>query len=44
VRGPFATRPDAEEAWRGISEEFRHKANYRFTIVRDAARAESAAA
>jgi hypothetical protein len=44
VRGPFPTRPDAEEAWRGISEEFRHKANYRFTIVRDAGRQESAAA
>ena len=44
VRGPFPNRQEAESAWRGISEEFRHKANYRFTIVQDAARREAVAA
>ena len=38
VRGPYPTRPDAEEAWKAICQEFRHKANYRFTIVQDAVR------
>jgi hypothetical protein len=44
VRGPFPSRHEAETAWRGISEEFRHKANYRFTIVQDAVRREAVAA
>lgn len=44
IRGPFASRRDAEEAWKQVSEEFRHKCNFRFTIVRDAARHEAAAA
>ena len=36
VSGPFPTRLDAEQAWKKLSEDFRHKCNYRFTIVRDA--------
>jgi hypothetical protein len=44
VRGPFPSRADAEAAWQGVSEEHRHKCNYRFTIVRDSDRAESVAA
>jgi hypothetical protein len=44
VRGPYPTRPDAEEAWKAISQEFRHKANYRFTIVQDSVRKDAAAA
>ena len=44
IRGPFPTRRDAEEAWRGLSEEFRHRCNFRFTIVRDSPRSEAAAA
>jgi hypothetical protein len=44
IRGPFATRGEAENAWKAVSEEFRHKCSYRFTIVRDAARVEAAAA
>ena len=44
VSGPYPTRPDAEKAWRDLSETHRHKCNYRFTIVRDAARTEAAAA
>jgi hypothetical protein len=44
VRGPYPTRPDAEQAWKGVSEEFRHKCNYRFTIVRDSPRQEATAA
>ncbi|BAT58796.1 hypothetical protein GJW-30_1_01323 [Variibacter gotjawalensis] len=43
VRGPYPTRPDAEEAWKAISQEFRYKANYRFTIVQDSARSAAAA-
>ena len=43
IRGPFRTRSDAEAAWRNLSEEFRHKCNFRFTIVRDSARSEAAA-
>ncbi len=44
VRGPFPMRQDAEIAWKEISEEFRHKCNYRFTIVQDLVRREAAAA
>lgn len=44
IEGPFPTRQDAEAAWRSISERFRHKCNFRFTIVRDAARQEATAA
>ena len=43
VRGPFPARQDAENAWKAISEEFRHKANYRFTIVQDTVRQAAAA-
>jgi hypothetical protein len=44
VRGPFATRSDAEQAWRSLSEEYRPKCNYRFTIVANAPRREAVAA
>jgi hypothetical protein len=44
IRGPFPTRRDAEDTWKKVSEEFRHKCNFRFTIVRDAARNEAVAA
>jgi hypothetical protein len=44
IRGPFATRSDAETAWQDVSVSHRHKCNYRFTIVRDSGRLESAAA
>ncbi|HEX2216685.1 MAG TPA: hypothetical protein VHG27_08360 [Xanthobacteraceae bacterium] len=44
VQGPFATRQQAEQAWREVSEASRHECNVRFTIVRDASRAEGVAA
>ena len=44
VQGPFPTRTDAEQAWRSLSEENRHKCNVRFTILRDAPRTETAQA
>jgi hypothetical protein len=44
IKGPFPTRGDAEQAWKRVSEDFRHKCNFRFTIVRDAARTEAAVA
>ncbi|MCC7347059.1 MAG: hypothetical protein IT538_06640 [Variibacter sp.] len=44
IEGPFASRHDAETAWRAISERFRHKCNFRFTIVRDVGRQETMAA
>ena len=34
VRGPFKTRKEAEECWREVSEENRHKAGVRFSIGR----------
>jgi hypothetical protein len=44
VRGPFPTRAAAEQSWRGLSEEYRHKCNFRFTIVANPARPEAEAA
>src|ERR1700755_2560764 len=35
VQGPFKTRQEAEDAWRVVSEENRHKAGVRFSIVED---------
>ena len=32
VQGPFKTRKEAEDAWRAVSEENRHKAGVRFSI------------
>ena len=44
VKGPFPTRREAEDAWQAISQANRYRCNVRFTIVRDAARTEAAAA
>ncbi len=44
IRGPFPNRAAAEQAWKGISEEYRHKCNFRFTIVANAGRQEAVAA
>jgi hypothetical protein len=38
VQGPFKTRKEAEDAWRVVSEENRHKAGVRFSIVEEPAR------
>ena len=38
VQGPFKTRREAEDAWRTVSEENRHKAGVRFSIVEEPAR------
>ena len=38
VQGPFKTRGEAEDAWRVVSEENRHKAGVRFSIVEEPAR------
>ena len=35
VQGPFKTRKEAEDAWRVVSEENRHKAGVRFSIVEE---------
>ena len=35
VQGPFKTRKDAEDAWRTVSEENRHRAGVRFSIVEE---------
>src|SRR5450631_4428874 len=37
VQGPFKTRKEAEDAWRVVSEENRHKAGVRFSIVEEPA-------
>jgi hypothetical protein len=39
VLGPFKTRQEAEDAWRAVSEESRHKAGVRFSIVEEPSRA-----
>jgi len=44
VQGPFASREAAQQAWRALSEENRHRCNVRFTIVRNAPGTEAAAA
>jgi hypothetical protein len=38
VQGPFTTRKEAEDAWRTVSEENRHKAGVRFSIVEEPSR------
>src|SRR3982074_3080938 len=38
VQGPFKTRKEAEDAWRAVSEENRHKAGARFSIVEEPSR------
>src|SRR3954467_632162 len=38
VQGPFKTRAEAEDAWRTVSEENRHKAGVRFSIVEEPSR------
>ena len=35
VQGPFKTRKEAEDAWKAVSEENRHKAGVRFSIVEE---------
>ena len=35
VQGPFKSRKEAEDAWRTVSEENRHKAGVRFSIVEE---------
>src|SRR5215468_5108805 len=35
VKGPFKTRKEAEDSWREVSEENRHKAGVRFSIVEE---------
>jgi hypothetical protein len=34
----FKTRKEAEDAWRAVSEEHRHKAGVRFSIVEEPSR------
>ena len=39
VKGPFKTsRKEAEDCWREVSEESRHKAGVRFSIVEEPSR------
>ena len=35
VKGPFTTREEAEDCWREVSEEHRHKAGIRFAIAEE---------
>jgi hypothetical protein len=37
VKGPFKSRQEAETCWREVSEETRHKAGVRFSIVEEPA-------
>jgi hypothetical protein len=39
VQGPFKTRKEAEDAWRVVSEENRHRGAVRFSIVEEPQRA-----
>jgi hypothetical protein len=39
VQGPFKTRQEAEDAWRAVSEENRHRGSVRFSIVEEPNRA-----
>jgi hypothetical protein len=39
VKGPFKTRKEAEDCWREVSEEHRHRAGVRFSIVEEPHRA-----
>ena len=38
VKGPFKTRAEAENCWREVSEQHRHKAGVRFSIVEEPSR------
>ena len=42
VKGPFKSRKEAEDCWREVSEENRHKAGVRFSIVEEPQRAPAA--
>jgi hypothetical protein len=42
VKGPFKTRKEAEDCWREVSEENRHKAGIRFSIAEELHRAPAA--
>ncbi len=39
VQGPFKTRKEAEDAWREVSEQNRHRGSVRFSIVEEPVRA-----
>ena len=39
VKGPFKTRQEAEETWKEVSQENRHRADVRFSIVEEPSRA-----
>jgi hypothetical protein len=34
-KGPFKSRKEAEDCWKEVSEESRHKAGVRYTIVEE---------
>jgi hypothetical protein len=38
VQGPFKTRAEAEDAWKEVSEQNRHRAGVRFSIVEEPSR------
>ena len=38
VQGPFKSRQEAEDAWREVSEQNRHRGNVRFSIVEEPSR------
>ena len=35
VKGPFKTREEAEQSWKQVSEENRHRGSVRFTILEE---------
>jgi len=35
VQGPFSTRKEAEDCWKKLSEENRHRGSVRFSIVEE---------
>jgi hypothetical protein len=37
IRGPYPDRKTAEEVWQSLSEQHRHRANYRFLITQEMA-------
>jgi len=39
VKGPFKTRQEAEDCWKQVSEENRHRGSVRFSIVEEPRRA-----
>ena len=39
VKGPFKSRQEAEDAWKQVSEENRHRGSVRFSIVEEPSRA-----